>query len=75
MNWNNVKNKKPIAAESGDWDGLRSDKVLVCDKYGTYHIAVMYEGFLDGSDFCDFFDNHDFEVKDVVFWLEIKAPF
>ena len=35
----------------------------------------MYEGVLDGSEFCDFYDKNDFEVKNVEYWTEIDSPF
>jgi hypothetical protein len=35
----------------------------------------MYEGVLDGSEFCDFYDQKDFEIKNVEYWTEIDSPF
>jgi len=35
----------------------------------------MYEGILDGSEFCDFYDERDFEIDYVAFWTEIDSPF
>jgi hypothetical protein len=75
MNWYKLDNKKPIATERGCWDGLKSDKVLVATRGGKMHIAEMYEGFLDASDFCDFYDANDYEIKNVVYWTEIDSPF
>lgn len=75
MNWTKLENKKPTPYKSGCWDGLKSDKVLVCTYGGKYHIAEMYEGVLNGNAFCDFFDENDFEIHNVVFWTEIDAPF
>ena len=76
MIWIDVKKQKPIATESGPWDGLRSSKVLVCTYQRTYHIAVMYEGILDGNEFCDFYDDRDFEIENVEWWTEIdEAPY
>lgn len=76
MIWIDITQRKPIAYESGNWDGLRSSKVLVCTLARTYHVAVMYEGVMDGSEFCDFYDDNDFEIMNVKWWTEIdEAPF
>ena len=75
MIWNKLTEKIPLAYKTGMYDGKKSDKILVADEYGKYHIAEMYEGFLDGSDFCDFYDQNDFEIKNVEYWIEIESPF
>jgi len=69
--WIRIEQRKPIALQSGDWDGLKSEPVLVIDKDGKHHVAVMYEGNLDGSYFYEFCDDRDFEVKNVICWMEI----
>lgn len=75
MNWKNIKEEKPITYKKGDWEGLKSDKVLVSTGYGEYQVAEMYEGILDGNKFCDFYDERDFEIKGVKYWSEIDSPF
>ena len=75
MVWYKIENKKPIASESGDWDGLRSNKILVCTMNKNIYIAVMYEGTLDGSVFCEFYDDKDFAIQNIVLWTEINTPF
>ena len=75
MIWYKLKEKRPLAYKTGLFDGKKSDKVLVADQYGKYHIAEMYEGVLDGSEFCDFYDQKDFEIKNVEYWTEIDSPF
>lgn len=75
MNWNDIKKKKPLAYKSGGWDGLKSDKVLVCTLTGKYYVAEMYEGVLDGTKYCDFYDERDFEIKNVRYWHEITNPY
>jgi len=75
MIWYKLKEKRPLATKRGEWDGLKSDEVLVQDKNGDYHIAVMYEGFLDGSEFCDFYDTRDYEIDNVVYWSKIDSPY
>jgi hypothetical protein len=75
MIWYKIENKKPLAYQIGGWEGKKSDKVLVCTRSGKYYVAEMYEGVLDGSEFCDFYDDRDFEIKNVAFWTEIDSPF
>ena len=75
MIWYKLKEKRPLAYKTGLFDGKKSDKVLVADQYGKYHIAEMYEGILDGSEFRDFYDQKDFEIKNVEYWTEIDSPF
>ena len=75
MNWNNIKDKKPLAYKTGGWDGKKSDQILVCTHSGGYHVAEMYEGILDGSEFCNFYDDGDWEIRNVAFWMEIDSPF
>jgi len=75
MVWYKIENKKPIATESGDWDGLKSDKILVATRNRKIHIAEMYQGTLDGSEFCEFYDDRDFQIENVVFWTELDSPF
>lgn len=75
MIWHELKNNKPLAYESGYWDGLKSDKVLVATKDKTITVAVMYEGILDGCSFCDFYDINDFELDHVIYWAKIDSPF
>jgi len=75
MIWKNIEEEKPLAYKTGLYDGKKSDKILVCDDYGLYYIAEMYEGFLDGTDFCDFYDIRGMEIKQVCYWTEIDNPF
>ena len=75
MIWYKIENKKPLAYQSGGWDGKKSDKVLVCTRSGKYYVAEMYEGILDGSEFSDFYDERDFEIDYVAFCTEIDSPF
>jgi hypothetical protein len=75
MIWNKLSEKRPLATRTGMFDGKKSDKVLVADEFGKYHIAEMYEGILDGTEFCDFYDTRDYEVFKVEYWAEIESPF
>lgn len=71
MEWIYTKERNPICTEKGNWDGLRSDKVIVQDSKGETFIAVLYSGFIDGSDFNDWYDVDDFEISDIVRWTSI----
>lgn len=75
MIWNKLKHKKPSPYQTGYWDGKRTDELLVCDKNKKYHVVRMYEGILDGEHFMNFYDNNDYEIDNVEFWIEIDNPF
>lgn len=76
MIWYDVSKRKPLATETGGWDGKRSDQILVCTRSGQYHVAVMYHVIIDGSETYDFYNsNEDFEIKNVQYWTEIDRPF
>ena len=74
MIWYDVKNRKPLATEIGCWDGLKSDKMLVYTRDGKYFIANMYHVIIDGAETFDFYDERDFEIKNVTYWGEIDSP-
>jgi hypothetical protein len=71
--WTRIEQRKPIATESGDWDGLKSEPVFVADKDGKCSVAVMYKGILDGNEFCNFYDEKDYEIENVTHWMEIPS--
>lgn len=76
MLWNKIsKDNKPMATESGPWDGLRTDRLLVCTRGGNYFVVRMYEGVLDGSEFCDFYDEQNNQIDNVTAWIDIDHPF
>ena len=75
MIWHKLENKTPIATESGCWDGLRSDKILVATRSRKIKIARMYEERVDGILFNNFYDDRDNEIDNVVYWTEIDEPF
>jgi hypothetical protein len=75
MLWIDIKNKKPLAYISGDWEGLKSDKVLVLTMGRKYHVAEMYHIIMDGSESFGFYDDRDFEINNVAFWTEIDGLF
>lgn len=66
------KNEFPIAHETGDWDGKRSDEVLAVDDIGRKIVARLYEGKMDGSHFKDWYDSEGFSIeREIVKWLSI----
>jgi hypothetical protein len=74
MNFNRLNQKKPLCYKSGVWDGLKSDKLLVCTINGKFHVAECYQGTMDGSEYCSFYDDRDFEIENVAWWVEIDSP-
>jgi len=76
MIWKKLSEETPMAVKSGDWDGLKSDSLIVADKDEKLHIAVMYEGFMDGSHFRNFYDEvSGYEINDVVYWSYVPHLF
>ena len=75
MEWKDFKKTKPMAYESGCWDGLRSDLILVCTSGRQIHIVRMYYVIMDGSESFDFYDDNDCEINYVTYWAEIDYPF
>ena len=73
MKWNLLTESQPLATENGNWDGLRSEPVLVADYGGTFYIAVMYEGKMDGNEYRDFFSLDDYEISGITHWMYIPS--
>lgn len=72
--WHNPENRKPLCYRSGDWDGKRSDNVLVELKDGNYVVAVCYEGIIDSCRFYDWYygvDEWELEESEVRRWMNI----
>ena len=74
MNWINIKDHTPIGVDRGDWDGLRTEWLLVQNRKEEYHVARAYVGTMDGAEFCYFTDNLGYEVENVMFWTLIDNP-
>lgn len=73
--WSNLNESKPHAWETGNWGGKKSDYVFVLDKDGRADVCEMYEGFIDGSEFINFFDADDNEIENVVKWAYIPDEY
>jgi hypothetical protein len=74
MVWFDFKEKKPLCYRTGGWDGRKSDPILVNTHSGSLHLACAYEGILDGSEYFEFYDDRDFEIRNVKLWAEIDLP-
>jgi hypothetical protein len=70
--WISVEDELPRAWETGDWDGRKSDTVLVKTKKGNIHIADLFHGIIDGSEFADFYSDNDYQLTDVTHWRLIE---
>jgi hypothetical protein len=73
MEWKYTKDETPITYETGDWDGKRSDKVVVINESGTAYIARLYEGFMDGSEYKDWIDSNDYMIYNIVKWFPLPT--
>ena len=69
--WVSVKERLPIASELGEWDGKRSCLVVAKDAMGNIHTARIYEGIMDGSQYCGWYDVIDDELRGIVKWIDI----
>ena len=68
--WVAVSKHTPICYKTGDWDGKRSDLVIVKDVEGKYHLANRYEYF-DGQ--FEWYDNEDYGLRhEVIQWKPIE---
>lgn len=70
--WILVEEELPTAYETGNWDGKRSDFVLAKNIYGNWFKARTYQGVIDGHSFCDFVDDTDMVVSNIVSWRPIE---
>lgn len=73
-NWVSVKDKLPHGV-SGKWDGLKSDPVLCIDTKDNICVAICYTGFIDGSDFCDWYSHPlDYSIDNITHWMQLPEP-
>ena len=71
-NWFDIENVKPLEWESGDWDGLRTDLVLVATDKCEILIARAYVDYIGASYNCIWCDVHDFEINgNVTHWQHL----
>ena len=69
--WKLLAEEKPICTSSGEWDGLKSEQILLSDDKGFHFVGTCYQGTLDGNEFCSFYDENDYEVENVKYWANI----
>lgn len=73
QDWIPIEENLPICAETGSWDGKRSDYVLVKFQDGNWSKAILYSGFMDGHKFNDWYDERDYEIKEIItHWKPIE---
>ena len=70
--WIPVEQELPLCYESGDWDGLRSDFVLIKDKYNNWSKGILYSGIIDGHNFNDWYSTESLEMPFVTHWRPIE---
>lgn len=70
--WIHVEEELPLCYESGDWDGLKSDFVLIKDKYNNWTKGILYSGIIDGHNFNDWYSVESFEMPNVTHWRPIE---
>jgi hypothetical protein len=73
--WKELSKEKPNSYQTGHWDGKMSDEIIFADKDGYFYIGKCYQGVMDGSEFCCFYDQNDFDVANVTHWAEIPSLF
>jgi len=71
--WTSVLDQTPICYKTGNWDGSLSDFVFAKDIEGNFHVVHVYEGIMDGEKFQHWCDKDDYEIKNIVSWMEIPA--
>ena len=69
--WIPVGERLPLCYKIGEFDGMKSEQILVKTKDGNCETAFCYSGMSGNNKFYDFYDSIDFEIKDVIEWREI----
>jgi len=73
MHWNDIKEDEPLCWKTGNWDGRKSDPLLIRDSDHSFYVAECYTGTMDGSSFLDFYTLDGMEIVNVVSWSLIEA--
>lgn len=63
LEWFLTKDSKPHTYKTGNWDGKNSDQVVAMDNKGKIYIAHFCQGVMDGSEFEEWYDNHDWLIE------------
>ena len=69
--WISVDKQTPLTLSGEGWDGAISDYVVVETEEGDYYVARYNEGYMDGSEFKQWYDRDSYEVHRVVKWKSI----
>lgn len=73
--WNKTEESTPRAYQTGNWDGKRSDQVMIQLKDNIVCIGVLYEGFIDGEEFQDWYsidaEGREWDRVNPLYWREI----
>ena len=73
ISFKNIDKEKPNCYITGDFDGKKSDIILVQDSNKNYWIAVCYIGILDGNEFCDFYTAYnEYLLSDIKYWANLE---
>lgn len=70
--WIPVEEELPVCCESGNWDGLRSDYVLIKHSDGECRKAILYSGIMDGSEYNDWYSEHGYELGNIIEWRPLN---
>ena len=70
--WKKLPEQKPNSYKTGNWDGKKSDEILLCDNRGYFYVGTCYQGIMDGSEYCDFYDENKF-IENVTHWCKIPT--
>lgn len=76
IKWIDIEKEKPLYYEKGDWDGERTDFVLIATDKGKVLKARAYVNTIGGDFYVDWYCENDYEVKSTVtHWRELpKHP-
>lgn len=69
--WINVADKLPLTLPRQGWDGKVSDLVLMRNSEGRIFVGYFNHGFMDGSEFNDWYEENEFTVHGINYWCEI----
>src|SRR5690606_39837009 len=75
--WVSVKDRLPMAWEVGNWDGKRTDEVLIRKTGDRYTIGRLYTGVLDGRVFTDWIEGKEewgIDSGEVTHWQPLPQP-
>ena len=72
--WFDIEKHKPLAWETGEWDGSRTDFMLVFTNKNEIFKARAYENIIGATNSLDWYDERDNDIKGIVTHWQ-KLPF